>query len=49
VLIAAIILVSYLFIGKLGHGWLSRFVIIFATAAVGFALLTLKRKVTEKR
>jgi hypothetical protein len=49
VLIAAGFLVAYLFIGKLGHGWLSRFVITFASAAAGFVLLTLKRKVTEKR
>ncbi|HUV35392.1 MAG TPA: hypothetical protein VMX58_00450 [Patescibacteria group bacterium] len=49
VLIAAGILAAYLFIGKLGHGWLSRFVVTFAAAAMGYVFLALKRKVTEKR
>ncbi len=49
VLIAAGLLTAYLFIGKLGHGWLSRFVITFAAAAAGFAFLTLRKRLASRQ
>ena len=47
VLLAAVLLVAYLFLGTLGHGWLSRFVITFAAAAAGLVFMTLRKRMVK--
>lgn len=49
VLIAAGLLVAYLFLGKLGHGWLPRFAITFTAAAAGFVFLTLRKRMANNQ
>ncbi len=48
-LIAAALFAAFLFIGKLGHGWLARFVLILAASSAAVTFFTLRRKITEKR
>jgi hypothetical protein len=43
-LIAAGLFAAFLFIGKLGHGWLARFVVILAAASAVFTFFTLRER-----
>lgn len=49
IIIAACLFTAFLFIGKLGHGWFARFVVILAAASAVVTFFTLRRKITEKQ